>query len=236
MSTSIVEEKTTGAASISDEAIKKIFFGELELMISIRRMIDSSSLSTARKMGAKLIQKSKLDLVRAGMREALRTPKSKFKGPARARVEIQLCENYFMILDTLLDEQANATCGAQTRVLGMLKTAWEATKKSDPDARYTVNTPAEEALQSLFEFAWMQDIRFSRLHSQLTAHLALVEYRMKNGWLLGKYDGQWTKKETDSEIVHNWVGVEGMNLCMPAYRLNIPQVHAHITGKSITGM
>lgn len=232
MSTSTVEEKTTGAASISDQAIEKIFYGELELMTSIRRLIDSSSLPTARKMSAKLIQKTKLELTLSGMRDGLRYNKSKFKGPARARMEIQLCENYFMILDTLLDEMQGST----SQVLAFLKQNWTSVRKEEEVDIYSFESTAQTTLYLLLKFAWVNDIRFSRLHSQLTAHLALIEYRMKNGWLIGKYDGQWTKKESDSELIHNWVGVDGMNLCMPAYRHNIPQVHARLTGKTITGM
>lgn len=234
MSTSTVEENTTGVASISDQAVQKIFYGEIELMLSIRGMIDASTLDFKRKTLNKTVQRAQLDAMLAGFNE--NNNLAKMKGPARARAEISLCENYFIILDLLMDDQAGSSMPISMMTLDLLKRAWKIVKKTDPYCGETIDLNSGRALIGLFQFAYQQDIRFSRLHSQLMAHLALIEYRMKNGWLIGKYDGQWTKTCTDSEIIHKWVGTEGMNLCMPAYRLNVAQVHNQITGKLCTGM
>lgn len=232
MTTSTAEENTTGAASISDQAIEKIFYGELELMVSIRRLIDNSSLPTARKMSAKLIQQTKIELALSGMRDGLHYNKARFKGPARARMMIRLCENYLMILDTLLDEFEGST----SQVGALLKQSWTSVRKEEHVDMYSFDSKAQTALYLLFKFAWVNNVRFSQLHSQLTAHLALVEYRLRNGWLIGKYNAQWTKALDDSDVVHAWVNKSGMNLVMEAYRFEIPRIHQATKGQTPTGM
>lgn len=117
----------------------------------------------------------------------------------------------------------------------MLK-AWEAVRDNKGIGYFSPYNKTEEALYWLFRFVHDGNIRFSKFHSHAQAHFALVEYRLRNGCLIGKYNPQWTKLQDDSAVICKWANKEGLNLNLEAYRFKIGEIHRHVTGQLHTGM
>ena len=228
MDTSAISSpETKGAKSIPDQAIEKIFGNELEIMRSIRTIIEASSLAAERRANLKATRSIQIEMMIQGMRRP--TEKlGKLIGKRRATAEVTMCENYFMILDTLLDENM----GSSKAVLARMKNFWSVVRDGTNMHRDQFGSPAAQALFLLYRYCFIENIRFSKLHSQVQAHLALVEYRLRSGWLIGKYNGQWTRLQTDAEVIHKWVNEKGTNLTLEAYRFSIGQVHNEIKGST----
>jgi len=216
--------------SRTEQEIIKIFDSELQLFNHSRNIVKASRIGSKNQSVCEDVRELKMDFLIKEIKKVI-GPIGKLSGERRAAAEVMACESYYLILEGLTQLHPS-----EQYVKNLMLKAWEAVRDNKGIGYFSPFNKTEEALYWLYRFVHDGNIRFSKFHSHVQAHFALVEYRLRNGCLINKYDPKWTKLQEDSRVVHKWAGKDGMNLNPEAYRFKIADLHREITGRLHSGM
>lgn len=234
MDTSQTIEVTTAMKSPqksrTEQEIIKIFDSELQLFNHSRNIVKASRIGCKNQYVSEDVREMKMDNLIKEIKKVI-GPIGKLSGPRRIAAEVMACESYYLILEGLTQIHTS-----EQYIKNLMFKAWEAVRDNKGIGFFSPFNKTEEALYWLYRVMLDGNIRFNKFHSHAQAHFALVEYRLRNGWLIDKYDAQWTKLQQDSAVVCKWASKAGIGLNTEAYRFKIADLHREITGRLHSGM
>ena len=208
---------------------RNFFRDELVLVASIKRLVTNSSRGEKDADIIFGIEEVNFNSIMRGLMTAAVQPNT-VDVTRPAKTIRALCSNYQIILSKLLQK-------FDGNIPAIEDTLWSAFTCTRLRKQFQMSRFTEEAgAYWLFMYILNKGINFRSFQRQSLFSLALQEYRLQNGWLIGKYDPYWTQHQMDE--VHVYQMCQSWHKPMNPFELRkaVRDLHYKLLGKEIDGM